>query len=537
MKLGVKGWVALGVGLSLLATLVVGSAGFATWLLVREADRSFDRDGDPGRRGDSGRPRRAESPTPVDPDVTAAPVPELAPFYAQVLSWEGCREQFECAMLKVPLDYRDPSGETIEIALLRVPASGDRIGSLVINPGGPGAPGTSFAESTPRIFGDRLLESFDVVGFDPRGTGGSSPVDCVPDDELDVYVAADPDPDTSAEVADYVRSVKEIGRGCGERSGRLARHVSTAEAARDMDVLRAALRDGSLTYYGASYGTKLGATYAELFPKRVGRLVLDGAIDLSLEGAALGLQQAEGFETALRAYVENCVEETASCFLGDSVEEGLERIGDFLAEVEDEPLSTDLDGRRLEIGNAFYGVVAPLYQREAWSALSLALRQGFDGDGTTLLQFSDLYTSRGTDGYQDNSLEANGVINCLDSPGFTPAEKVPSTFAAYEKASPTFGRVFAWSAIGCVGYPVSPEASRLDVRAEGAAPILVVGTTRDPATPMRWAEALADQLDSGVLLRRDGDGHTAYTSDNECIDETVEDYLVDGTVPEDGKTC
>lgn len=472
-----------------------------------------------------------------DPSITAPPNPALAEFYAQSLSWTPCREKFECAKFVVPLDYRVPGGEQIEIAVLKVAATGAPLGSLVVNPGGPGVPGTSYAEAAERVFRSPLLENFDIVGFDPRGTGGSAPVDCLSDSELDAYVSADPDPDTAAEVASFVASADLLGRRCAARSGELAEHVSTIEAAQDIDVLRAALGEARLTYFGASYGTQLGATYAELFPDRAGRLVLDGAIDLSLSGQDLGKQQAAGFELALRAYIQNCVEETSSCFLGSTVDAGVTRVQQFLADVEAAPLSTDLDGRRLRVGNAFYGLVAPLYQRDAWPALSLALRSALAGDGTTLLQFSDLYTSREGNGYADNSIEANITISCLDNPGVTSPASVPGTYEEYAAASPTFGRVFAWSQVGCNGFPTEPVLEPRVVRAKGAAPILVVGTTRDPATPMRWAEALAEQLDSGVLLRRDGDGHTAYNAGNECIDDTIERYLIDGTVPEDGLTC
>lgn len=491
-------------------------------------------------RTDAPEPPASPSPEPSaapDPSITTPPDAALAPFYGQALDWSPCREKFECASLTVPLDYRQPRGEEIEIALLKVPATRASRGALVVNPGGPGAPGTSYAEAAERVFRSPLLENFDIVGFDPRGTGDSAPVDCLSDAELDGYISADPDPDTADEVAAFAASAELLGKRCAARSGELAQHVSTIEAAQDIDVLRAALGEAQLTYFGASYGTQLGATYAELFPDRVGRLVLDGAIDLSLSGADLGKQQAAGFELALRAYVQNCVEETSSCFLGTTVDAGVERIQQFLADVEAEPLSTDLDGRQLEIGNAFYGLVAPLYQREAWSALSLALRSAFVGDGTTLLQFADLYTSREADGYSDNSIEANLTISCLDNPGFTNPASVPETYQEYAEASPTFGRVFAWSQVGCNGFPVEPALEPRTVRARGADPILVVGTTRDPATPMRWAEALAKQLESGVLLRRDGDGHTAYNSGNECIDDTIEAYLLDGTVPTDGLTC
>jgi pimeloyl-ACP methyl ester carboxylesterase len=406
---------------------------------------------------------------------------------------------------------------------------------VVVDPGGPGAPATDYARSASRVFRPEVTAAYDVVGLDPRGTGDSAPVDCLSDDDLDAYVAQDPDPDDPTEVDTFTGFVDRIGRGCVERSGVVASHVTTIEAARDMDVLRAALGESELTYYGASYGTKLGATYADLFPARVGRMVLDGAVDLSLDSRELSLQQAAGFETALRAYVEDCVD-GGDCVLGDSLEDGLARIRTFLDDVDAEPLPADGD-RRLEVGNAFYGTVLPLYSRASWPALTRGLEQAFDGDGSTLLAYSDLYSGRGRDGYVDNSSEAFYAISCLDDPWAIPASQVAANLPDFERASPTFGSVFAWGLTTCGGIEAKASEPHRDIAAVGAAPIVVIGTTRDPATPYEWAVHLADQLDSGVLVSRDGDGHTGYTEGNDCVDGAVDAYLLAGTVPEDGLSC
>lgn len=491
--------------------------------------------GDDQPTGRSGGPR-ANPPTPPPPGATDPPRPALAPYYSQQLDWEACGDGHDCATLTVPLDYRRPRGETLELALLRVPA-GDpdgRVGSLVVNPGGPGAPGTDYAAGD--AFGTALTDAFDVVGLDPRGTGDSAPVDCLSDAELDAYLAADPSPDDADEVEESVAQAAGLLRGCTERSGELAAHVSTVEAARDVDVLRAALGEPGLLYLGASYGTFLGATYAELFPTKVGRLVLDGAVDPTLSGGESVLSQAGGFETALRSYVSDCVD-GGGCLLGDTVEEGLERISSFLGEVDADPLPT-ADGRDLTEGLALLGVITPLYVREYWPVLDEALERAFDGDGTTLALLADAYAARAPDGtFRDNSAEAIAPINCLDDPTTTPADQIPARLPEFERVSPTLARQFTWMLLGCVGFEPRAAESAPTIRAAGAAPILVVGTTRDPATPYAGAVALAEQLESGVLLTRDGDGHTGYNVGNDCVDEAVEDYLVDAVVPDDGTTC
>jgi pimeloyl-ACP methyl ester carboxylesterase len=483
-------------------------------------------------------PVRTDVPTTTPaPGATEPPSPALAPYYSQQLAWSPCRDSFLCAALTVPLDYRHPDGETIDLAVLKVPAAdpSERIGSLVVNPGGPGAPGTDYAEAAGQVFRDPVLDAYDVVGFDPRGTGDSSPVDCLSDEQLDAFLARDPDPDTPAEVADYAHSGEEFWRGCVEKSGDLSAHISTIESARDIDVLRAALGESTLTYFGASYGTDLGATYADLFPTKVGRLVLDGAVDLSISSRQLSLEQAGGFETALRSYVQHCVDGD-DCFLGDTVDAGVARIKQFLDDVDGHPLDTS-DGRELTEGSASSGIAFTLYSRDFWTYLTQGLEAAFGGDGSLLLALADAYSSRGHGGYTDNSMEAFPAISCLDDPYAVSAAQVPANVPDFEKASPTFGRIFAWGLNTCAGIQVRSTEKPRAVRAAGAAPIVVVGTTRDPATPYAWAVHLADQLESGVLVSRDGDGHTGYNEGNECVDSAVEDYLIDGTVPKDGLEC
>jgi pimeloyl-ACP methyl ester carboxylesterase len=490
-------------------------------------------------QGGSSHQAAGAGPNPVvpsgGPPARRPPTPALARFYTQQLDWSDCGNGNQCAELTVPLDYRDPSGTTIRIHVLRVPASGTRIGSLVVNPGGPGAAGSSYAAGRGTYFGDPLLAHFDIVGFDPRGTGDSSPIDCLDDQAFNAYFSADPDPRTAAEIASFRREQLQLARGCARSP--VAAHISTVDAARDMDVLRAALGDSRMNYLGASYGTKLGATYAQLFPHRVGRFVLDGAVDPRLGTRASALQQAAGFQRALDAYAANCVHSDVGCFLGKTVPDVQSTISSLLDRISAKPLPTD-DGRELTAGDAFYGIATTMYDRSYWIILSQALRSALGGDGSLLMKLADAYASRNPDGtFQNNFLEAFYDISCLDDPYSIPYAKVPSQFAAFQKASPVFGRVYAWGLTACDGFTPRSDDPPPVIHAKDAQPIVVVGTTRDPATPYRWAVALAHQLASGVLVSRDGDGHTGYHHGNTCVDRAVEGYLVSGTVPEDGLSC
>ncbi|MDO7868509.1 alpha/beta hydrolase [Nocardioides jiangxiensis] len=493
------------------------------------------------QRGDDSSTATTMPPRPDQPGSRTSPSPALARFYAQKLEWSRCRTGGdECATLEVPLDYRRPAGRTIGIAVLRNPAdrSPGTARDLLVNPGGPGAPGTDLAatDSPFMKFPDTLYEHFNVVGFDPRGTGSSEPVDCLSDSELDAYTAGDPDPDTPAEVEEYVAAADSFGPGCQQRSGDLYRHLGTHDAARDMDVLRAALGDAEVDYLGVSYGTKLGATYADLFPKRVGRMVLDGA-DPPLTALDTMLEQAHGFQVALEAYVDDCIA-GGDCYLGSSRPAALQKVRDFLDEVDARPLRVGT--RELTEGGAFLGIIYPLYSKDYWPYLTDALEAALKGDGRQLLAFADLYNGRKQGGgYQDNSAEAILAINCDDDPSSLPASRIPALFPRFAEKSPTFGRIFAWGMVGCGSLGPAEDEKRQDwhLDARGAAPIVVIGTTRDPATPLAWARKMASDLASGVLITRDGDGHGGFGHGNSCVDDAVERYLIDGTVPTDNLSC
>jgi pimeloyl-ACP methyl ester carboxylesterase len=513
-----------------LLVFAIAAAGFAGWRVLA------DDTGDPGATPTVGSGSPSSTPTPSPTAPMPGTDPALTRYYDQKLAWHDCGRD-QCARLTVPLDYADPAGKTLELAVLKVPASSSsaRLGALVVNPGGPGGSGVSYAAAGSLQFGTPLSRSYDIVGFDPRGVGQSEPVECLDTRQLDQVVAFDPDPDDQAERNEMDQLVRGFGQGCLDHSGDLARHMSTPEAARDMDILRAALREPKLNYLGASYGTFLGATYADLFPSHVGRFVLDGAVDPALSSEELSLQQAQGFETALRAYVKDCVD-GGGCFLGRSVDEGVKRIQQFLAEVEQKPLSTG-ESRELTEGLAMLGIWMPLYVREYWDQLTSALKAAFNGSGKQLLALADFYTSRGPSGYTDNSMEALYAVNCLDHDDYVPTSDVPSHFAQFEKASPTFGRAFAFSLSTCSQWPVQSGQHTVALHAAGAPPIVVIGTTRDPATPLAWAQSLAGELDSGTLITRDGDGHTGFQRGNNCVDDAVEAWLIQGQVPKEDLHC
>ena len=500
---------------SLLAVVLIAAIAFAA---VTNSDDKAD----------------SEQPAPASAGVPSG----LEDFYTQKLSWRDCGDD-RCTTVEVPIDYEKPEGETLELEVKVIPSEGDGGRSLFVNPGGPGAEAQGFASTMKARLGSDVLDKYDVVGVDPRGVGKSAPIDCLSDRELDAYAASEPDPENAAEIEEYRASAVDFGNGCEEKSGALASHISTEEAARDFDVVRALLGAKTLDWFGASYGTELGATYATLFPKTVGRMVLDGAVDPTLTAEESAFGQTTGFQRALDAYIDDCVRRE-DCPLGRDADAAERQLADFVDARDANPMATGQQ-RQLTQGITFYGIAVTLYDKQTWPILTQALTAAFNGDGGVLLRLSDAYFRRQPDGsYSANLGEANPAINCLDSADDdeeSTLEEVQDSLPRFAKASPVFGRALAWGALSCTDWPIKSTHPQVDVDATGSKPIVVLGTTRDPATPYEWAKALTDELGTAVLVSRQGDGHTAYTSGNKCIKNLVDDYLIDGKVPKDGTTC
>ncbi|MBT2235299.1 alpha/beta hydrolase [Nonomuraea sp. NEAU-A123] len=449
----------------------------------------------------------------------------LNAYYGQRLAWAPCKGGFQCAKLKVPLDYTKPSGKRIEIAVIKLPAKGGkRLGSVVTNFGGPGGSGIDLLRATAKTkFTATLRSRFDLVSFDPRGVGASAPVRCMPTAVADWYHSVDDTPDSRAEVKMYNYAQLRLAQACQANSGALLPFVGTPNAARDMDVLRAGLGESRLTYIGFSYGTLLGATYANLFPARVHALVLDGAEDPSVNAGDFGSDQNVGFGVAFDSFASDCFKHKDCPFTKRTA---AKRMRALHARTEKAPLVNTYDGRQATQAIVYTGIQGLLYDQRSWPALRQALGRAFKGDGTLLLQYADQYNARGADATYANLMEAHTAIDCLDHPTWRQAVRHAKAISA--------GKLLASP---CDFWPVRSKTVNKAIHAKGAPPILVVGTLRDPATPYKWAKALAAQLSSGVLLSFDGDGHTAYSTGSACVDKTVDRYLITRVPPRDGKMC
>lgn len=477
----------------------------------------------------------ATTSTPAAEDVTA----ELRPFYEQRLSWSSCADGMQCTTVEAPSDWSHPSAGEVKLALIRQPAKGTKQGSLLVNPGGPGGSGYDFVkESVDYATDTSLQEHFDVVGFDPRGVGQSSAVTCYDAKKMDEYLyAITPGIRGSDQwIAENAAVAKSFGAACSENTGALLGHVDTVSAARDLDLLRAVLGDEKLNYLGYSYGTYLGAVYAGLYPGKTGRLVLDGALDPAASTTDVTTVQAQGFESALRAYLKDCLTQKDCPFRG-SVDDGMTTVSQLLAAVDGSPIR-NADGRELGANTLVTAIIYPLYNPDAWTYLSKMFASVMQGSAAAAFTLADAYNSRNSDGtYADNSTEAFTAINCLDYTYDADPATMRAEAKALAQAAPVIGPYMAYGDVGCVNWPYTSTVERGPITAAGSAPIVVIGTTNDPATPYVWAKNMASELENGHLLTYEGEGHTAYNKSNSCVNDAVNAFLIQGTVPPAGKTC
>jgi len=444
----------------------------------------------------------------------------------------------ECGTLTVPLDWSNPTGpKHVQVALVRLRSAdaGKRIGSLLTNPGGPGASGIDFAEQIAPELESTLLQHFDLIGFDPRGIGQSDGLRCISAVQKDRSVALDPDPSTLAGFTAQATLAKQITAGCAKNYGNDLQYFSTESTVRDMDAMRAALGDKKLSYLGFSYGTDLGSVYATLYPQRVRALVLDGAVDPTASGVAESHEQAGGFETAFARFSAWCSTNASACPIAPNARQAVTAL---LAKAHDDPIptSTSGDSRRATDGNVLYGVIAALYSKQAWPVLTNAISNATAGDAAGILSLDDSYTDRTPSGSYDNTLDANLVINCTDARSQPTLAAIRADQAKWSKQDTLFGGPLAITLLTCAGWstPTDPPPT---VRATGAAhPLLVVGTKGDPATPYGSAVTMTKSLGDARLLTADGDGHTAYFS-NSCVRADVNRYLITGTLPAKGTVC
>ncbi|MBD0671070.1 alpha/beta hydrolase [Streptomyces sp. CBMA156] len=488
-------------------------------------------------------PAPSATPTPT-PTVkpTGANDPALKTFYGQQLTWGPCQKDpeneedtsaLQCATLKVPLDYTAPATATLDVAVVRNAATkpDQKIGSLLLNPGGPGGSGVQMVAYDPKRFDGPLHDRYDIVGFDPRGTAGTSPLNCLDDQARDGWL------NTDQAGADHG---KQLADACQAKYAQILPFVSTRNSARDMDVLRAVLGDQKLSYLGLSYGTYLGSLYAEEFPDKVGRVVLDGATSASTSLVQHNIEQQAGFERALKAFAADCVTK-AACSLGKDPEQATQKLATFLDGLKDKPLKTE-SGRALTSSIAWTGVISRLYGGEkAWEGLRNSIGWAMvRGKGDYLLDLADAYNGRDKDGHYRPSADAYTAIHCADGATDAPAgEQLQAALTDLAAKAPLISKHDPQSALfdpDCRIWPFRATEKPHVIKSAAANPIVVVGTTGDPATPYAWAEKLTAELGNAVLLSRDGEGHTGYGA-SKCVRASVDAFLLDGTVPAAGIHC
>jgi pimeloyl-ACP methyl ester carboxylesterase len=470
--------------------------------------------------------------TSTAPPATAEPtLPPPAPA-----RWSDCGGGYQCAKVRVPRDYADPSIGYLDVALTMLPADDRerRIGALLVNPGGPGGSGIDLVRDSVDAFPHLLRRRFDLVGFDPRGVNNSTAVRCI--DNLDPRAQLDPSPDDEAELRALVDDARTYANACGDRNPDLLPYLSTAAVVQDLNRIRVALGEEKLTYLGFSYGTMIGALYADAFPENVRALALDGAMDPSLSLLELRADQARSFEDALGRFLDDCQRRRGCLFNhGNRTRQAFDRL---MLDIDKSPLRavSSNDPRKVGPGLAWGAILGTMYAEAAWPALEWALFLAERGDGSGFLALSDPYRGRDKNGAYSNFQDAYTSNICLDYPSPTQIDDYTDLARSLTDDAPRFGQFVAYNDLPCAFWPARATGDPARVTGAGAPPIVVIGTTGDPATPMSWSRSLVDQLESAVLITHEGNGHTAFGV-NDCVREAVKDYLIDLDVPRNGLVC
>jgi pimeloyl-ACP methyl ester carboxylesterase len=447
------------------------------------------------------------------------------------LAFTSCGSKKECATLVVPLDYANPdNGETITLNVKRRKATDTSLGPLLVNPGGPGGAGTTMVDNASGYFSSRLLTRFDLIAWDPRGTGKSAPVECT--DDLDSFYGLDSSPDTPEEKAAVKAADDAFAKGCLDRSGRVLPFVGTESSARDMDMIRRALAAEQITFFGFSYGSQLGATYATLFPTRVRAMVIDGAVDPTATYKEGVLAQNIGFEKALVAFLDDCSKK-AKCAFNHGTDT-VKAFDDLMVKLDAKPIEVETGRPAVNQGVAYFGVATALYYEGLWATLAKALAGAENGDGTGMLALYDDYTQHDQPEAK-HFFDAFIAISCADNPGLRTAEEMRAFNAEVAKATPHLGVLAASEEPTCWKFVKDPKPP-VKITGKGAGPILVVGTTGDPATPLDSTRKMAAALEGGELLVVKANQHTGYNV-NSCSQKTIDTALIDQKMPPPSTEC
>jgi len=445
----------------------------------------------------------------------------------------------ECGMLSVPVDYSKPDGDVAQIAMIRFKATGQKVGSLVVNPGGPGESGVEAAASMAPTLPQSVRERFDLVGFDPRGVANSTPAAWCNSDEDNDKLRADPTVEYTQEGVDHIeKENKEFVQRCVDKMGKeFLANLGTANVAKDLEAIRTGLGDDKLTYLGYSYGTRIGALYAEAYPDKVRAMILDGAVDPNADQIEEEIRQAAAFQKAFDNYAADCAS-SPDCPLGTDPSKAVDVYKSLVDPLVKHPAETK-DPRGLSYSDAIVGTILPLYSPSLWRHLTQALSEIKEGRGDTMLAMADLYMGRDDKGHYNNSTDVRVAVNCMDKPHITDRAKVVDEDRRTREVAPflSYGEFTGLAPLDtCAFWPVPATGDQHELKVAGLPPILVVSTTNDPATPYQAGVDLAQQL-GGTLLTFDGTQHTVVFQGNTCVDDIAARYLVDVTVPPPNTRC